>query len=177
MTAPLVLRPRERRLALIAALVVGSYAVISWIVEPLWDRSRELAHRLEAQSSKLSAFSELLQQAPVIEQDHARIAAYLTPEEDEEGRAFLHALETLSRRTNLQLNLKPRPAKGDERLRRFEVEVDLEGSQQSLLAFLDELLRMPELLAIERLRISSSSFKREPSLRASVVVQKLTLLH
>ena len=85
-------------------------------------------------------------------------------------------VEALSTRSNLQLNLKPRPMKREERMSRFEVELDVEGSQSNLLAFLDALLSMPKLITIERLRISSVPGK-ENTLRANLVIQKITLLH
>jgi len=173
---PLVtFRPRERRLALLAAVVIGVYALVSWMVEPLWNRTRDLRHHIETQQGKLAALSDLLKQAPAIEQDRAEVAAYLSGDEGEEGGAFLSELEALARRSRVQLNLKPRSAKREERVSRFEVELDVEGSQETLLAFLDELLRMPRLLTIDRLRIASLPSK-ERSLRANLVIQKLTIL-
>ena len=57
---------------------------------------------------------------------------------------------------------------------RFEVELDVDGSQQELMTFLDALLRMPKLIAVERIRISSVPAKAD-LLCANLVIQKLTL--
>ena len=174
MKNPLALRPRERRLTLITAVVIGSWMVVSKLVQPLWDRTRELQLYVEAQTEKLDAIRHLLEQAPSIEREYQQLSAYLEAEGEEQAQgSFLNELEALSRTSNLQLNLKPRPVKQEERLSRFEVELDVEGVQDNLLAFLDALLNMPRLISVERLRISSVPMK-DRVLRANLVVQKLT---
>ena len=172
MKISMTFRPRERRLTLVAGVVLGTWGVVSWGLQPLWDKSRELKDHLETQTGRLNAVGDLLEHAATIEEEHQHIVPYLS-HEDVEGSTFLHALEAISRRANVQLNLKPRPMKQEAHLNRFEVELDVEGAQDRLLAFLDELLRMPTLLTIERLRIASSG--RERSLRANLVIQKVTL--
>ena len=176
MKGPLTLRPRERRLSLIAAVIISSWIVVSVLVQPLWDRTRELQLHVETQTEKLDALSRLLEQAPSIEREYQELSAYLEVEDDERAQgSFLNELEALSSRQHLKLSLKQRPIKREERVSRFEVEVDVEGSQDNLLAFLDALLGMPRLIAIERLRISSIPAK-ENVLRANLVIQKLTLV-
>ena len=175
MKNPLALGPRERRLTLITAVVIGSWMIVSKLVQPLWDRARELQLYIEAKTEKLDAIRRLLEQAPSIERESQQLSAYLEAAGEEQAQgSFLNELEALSRASNLQLNLKPRPVKQDERMSRFEVELDVEGMQGNLLAFLDALLTMPRLMAIERLRISSVPTK-DHVLRANLVVQKLTL--
>ena len=80
----------------------------------------------------------------------------------------------MARRAGVQLGLKQRPKKPDEKLSRFEVELDIEGSQSQTLSFLDALFRVPRLIVIERLRLATVPGK-EGALRADLVVQKLTL--
>ena len=174
--APAAFRPRERRLALVATLVIGCWLLVSWLVQPLWDRAHDLRARVESHTKKLDALSRLLAQEPSIEQAYQQIAGYLSAEENEQaqGSAFLNELESLLRGADLQMNFKPRPMKREERLSRFEVEVDVEGSQEKLLRFLDQLFLMPKLIAIERLRLSSVPGK-EQLLRANLILQKLTL--
>ena len=169
------LRPRERRLALMAAVVIGCWLVVSWLVQPLWDRTHTLHARVEAQTKKLDALTRLMTQATDIEQQYQQIAGYLTSEDDERAQSsFLNELERLSRDSSVQLNFKPRSLKREERVSRFEVELDVEGPQDRLFAFLDALLAMPNLIEIERLRIASVPGK-EQALRANLVVQKLIL--
>ena len=171
----MTLQPRERRLALIAAVLIGCWLFLSWLVQPLWEHVRALRLRVETHTEKLAALSRLLEQAPSVEREYQEVAAYLETADDEQAhRAFLNELEGLSREAGVHLNLKPRPVSQDDRLSRFEVELDAEGPQPNLIQFLDTLLRLPRLIAIERLRLATAPGK-EGALRANLVIQKLTL--
>jgi Tfp pilus assembly protein PilO len=172
---PLALRPRERRLALMAALLIGCWALVSWLVAPLWEHVRDLRLQVETQTEQLEGLSRLLAQTPSIERAYQVVAPYLDAQDDDQAQgAFLNELESLARGSNIQLSLKPRSVKQEERIQHFEVELDVEGSQGSLLAFLDALLRMPRLMTIERLRISSVPAK-EDALRANLLIHKVAL--
>ena len=169
----LTFRPQEWRLAFIAAGVIGCWAAVSWLVQPLWERVRGLRSHVQVQSDRLDALSQMLAESQSI-RAHELLTEYLQAEDDEQAQgAFLNSLEALSRQTNLQLNLKLRPGKRDGRVSRFEVELDVEGPQPQLMAFLDALLNMPKAIAFERLRISTVPAKAD-ALRATLVLQKLT---
>ena len=171
MKPPISLRPRERRLAFIAAMVLLSWGVVSWVVQPLWDRVHELQLQVDTQLEKLEAVNRLLAQEPSVMQRHQALAGHFPLEggDPTEG-SLLDELEALSRQSNLKLNLKPHPVKPGQQLNRL----DVEGSQEKLLAFLDALFGLPRLVAIERLRISSIPTK-EQQLRASLLIQQLTV--
>ena len=165
-------RPRERRLAFIAVLFLLSFGVVSWIVQPLWDRVRDLQLHVDTQLEKLEAVNRLLAQEPSVSRRHQALAAHLPTDSGEQAQgSLLHELEVLSSLSNLKLNLKPHQTRAGERSSHFEVELDVEGSQEKLLGFLDALLNMPRLVAIERLRISSIPTK-EQQLRAPVLAQQ-----
>jgi Tfp pilus assembly protein PilO len=171
----LAFRPRERRLAFIAVMALLSWGVVSWIVQPLWDRVRELQLHVDTQLEKLEAVNRLLAQEPSVVRRHQALAGRL--QVDRAGQtegSLLNELEALSRQSNLKLNLKPHPVKAGEQVSRLDVELDVEGSQEKLLAFLDALLGLPRLVAIERLRISSIPTKAQ-QLRASLLIQQLTI--
>lgn len=171
----LALRPRERRLALMAGVVIGCWLFVSWLAQPLWDQVKELRLHVERQTEKLEALNRLAKQAPDIEERYQRAAPYLAGGDDERAQSiFLDELELLSRGSGLHVNFKPRPSKREERVSRFEVELDVEGAQDTLLAFLDGLIAMPKLMAIERLRLSTIPTKAN-QLRANLVIQQLTL--
>ena len=171
----LTLHPRERRLALIALVTIGCWAFVSWLVQPLGRRIQTLRLRVDTQTEKLEALTRLFGVAPAIERSYARAATYLASTSDKEGqRSLLHELEALSQQAGVQLNLKPRPVKVEERMSRFEVELDVEGAQPNLLAFLDALLQMPRLMTIERLRMFTSPANTQV-LRANLVIQAVTL--
>ena len=168
-------RPRERRLALLAGVVVGCWVALSWVMQPLWERLHDLRLHVQTRTQKLQALGRLLAQAPAIERASQGVAAYLKTDTGEGAQgAFLNTLEALSRHANTRVSLKPRSISQDDRVDRFEVELDVEGSQQELLAFLDALLQLPELIEVERLRLSTVP-ARGDLLRANLLIQRLTL--
>jgi len=167
-------RPRERRLTFIAVMALLSLAVVSWVVQPLWDHVRELKLHVDTQLEKLEAVNRLLVQESSVARRHQALAARLQVDQaDQTEGSLLNELETLSRQSNLTLNLKPHPVKSGQ-VSRLEVELDVEGPQEKLLTFLDALLSLPRLVAIDRLRISSIPTK-EQQLRANLLIQQLTI--
>jgi Tfp pilus assembly protein PilO len=171
----MTLRPRERRLALLAAVLIGCWVLVTWLLQPLWERLRDLRLHVDTHTGKLDALQRLLTQGPSIEREYAALSGYLQAGDEAHAQgSLLSELEALSRRSGVQLNLKPRPGRGDDRVSRFEVELDVEGSQQGLMAFLDELLRLPRLVTIDRLRIATVVAKPDV-LRASLILSQLSL--
>ena len=175
MTGLASLQPRERRLALIAVALIGCWVLLGWLLQPLWERVQALHASVETRHQKLDGITRLLDRAPAIERRFQAAEGYLEPGDDEQAQgAFLNELESLSRTSDVRLNLKPRSASPDAHLSRFEVELDAEGSQANLLGFLDALLKMPKLLSVERMRIATVPAKQD-LLRATVVLQKLSV--
>lgn len=171
----LKLRPRERRLALVAAVAILCSTVVAGFIQPLWADVREARLRAEAHRERLEAIGRLMVEAPAIRARYRGATRYLRPQEQEGARSlFLNELEAISRIAGVQLNLKPRPVRREERFERFEVELDAEGGQAAVLSFLDALFRVERLMRIERVRISAIP-GREGALRANVVVQQLSL--
>ena len=169
------LRPRERRFALVAIGLFLCWMLVLWVVEPLWHRVSDLRQRTETQLTMAQELNSLLAEAPQIARQYEALGGYLAVQSAEVSRgALFNELEGLSRSANVQLSLKPLPLKEEERLARFPVEIDIEGSPQSVLTFLDSLFRLPKLLVIDRLRLSAVPAK-EDQLRANIVLQQLTL--
>ena len=164
---------RERRLALMAGSLIGCWILVSWVVQPLWDRLRDLRLRVTTHEEKLSSLYHLLANASTIEGRYRAYAPYLQSGADERSHAaFLGELETLARQADVQLNLKPRPPKSAGDMSRFEIELDAEGAQADLLTFVDRLLQLPQLVSIERLRIAVVPAKPDV-LKASLLLHKL----
>ena len=169
----LAFRPRERRLALITTVIIGCWVIISWLVQPLWDRARDLRLHVDNQTQRLDALARLLTQAPSVERDYRRAAPYFETEAKEKAQgSFLSELEALSRTSEVQLSLKPRSPNQGEGGGRLEIELDVEGTQEHMMAFLDALFNLPRLMTIDRLRLSSVP-SREELLRANLVIQRL----
>ena len=167
------LGPRERRLALAASVVIGCWLVVSFVIQPLWDRANDLKLRAQSQSEKLDSLGRLLADGSAIEREYQRLAAYFTQDDGAQSTgSFFNELESMASHSGVLLNLKPKTTKQVEGASRIEVELDLEGSQENLLAFLDALLHAERLILVQRLRISSVPAKTQ-SLRMSLVVQQI----
>lgn len=170
---PMSLRPAERRLAMGAAVVIGCWAMVSWVLQPLWDRAADARRYADTQTQRLEAVGRLLAQSPEVERGYASVAGYLQPGDHAQAQStLLNLLEATAQASNVQLGLTPRPAKHQDRVSRFDIELDVEGSQQSVLAFLDAILRMPRLVAVERLRMTGVPLKPD-LVRATIVLQHL----
>ena len=176
MTARLrALRPRERRLALAAAVLIGCWALVSWLVQPLWERARDLEVHVAAKSGKLEALTRLLAESSAVGKRYAQLAAAFKEGIDEQAQpSFLEELEALSRTAGVQLNLKPKPPARDVHTDSVEIELDVEGSQQNLMAFLDGVLHLPRLIVIDRVRIATAPINPN-LLRANLVIRQLLL--
>jgi Tfp pilus assembly protein PilO len=147
------------------------------VVEPLWQRIQAVQTRARANREKIKALTRLLEQAGTVASDYQReVAEYVEPASQGEaaGEALLQELEALSRSSGVQVDLKPRPGKAEAQFTRLEVEVNLEGSQQEVLTFLDGVFRMPRLLTIERLKLSANPVKGD-LLRAHLLLHDFTL--
>jgi hypothetical protein len=121
----------------------------------------------------MDAFRRLIERASAIDTKYQAILPYVQAARGEDAEAvFLHELETLSRNAQVHLNLKPRQVKTQDLARRFEVELDAEGGQTSILQFLDGIFTMSKLVSFERIRLSTVPGK-EGVVRANVVIESV----
>ena len=152
--------------------------LVGRVVEPLAGRIKATDATADAAREKLDALTRLLKQAGAITSEYQQEVAGHIGSASQEGAttaAFLQELEALSRSADVQLDLKPRPVKPETQMNRLEVELNLEGSQEHVLAFLDGIFQMPRLLTIERLRLSANPMKGDV-LRAHLLLHDLTLM-
>ncbi len=167
--------PREFRLALWTAAVIGLWVVVSWWLLPLWDRAHQLGAAALHARQRLEHLQQLLQREPAITQRYQAYAAYQSAQSQELLRqGLLDALEEWARTDNVQMNLKPRPASRDGDVARLGVEVEVEATQEALLAFLGRVLSQPALIELERLKITVTAAKERP-LRASLVLSQVAV--
>ena len=166
---------RERLLATIAGMVIATWVVVSWIGLPLWDRLTELQERAQLGGQKLQRLQALAHRHPSRVKTPSTDPAFWSSASAEElQRLFLDELDGLARAGKLQLNLKPRPTQRDGSAIRLSVELDVDATQESLLSFLDQLLRKSWLVELERFRITTTASNDYP-LRAALLLTKIVL--
>lgn len=161
---------RERTLAVAAAAVIGASVLVMKVMAPLWDRLGHLRQREAVSQEKFQRWRRLVDNREAIEQAYARYAAFRA--QGAPGRiqaALLGELEELARSSNVQMALKPRPVQQDRLAYQFTLELQLDGTQQAVLEFLDRLFAWPHLLAFDRIRLSTSASSERP-LRATIIL-------
>ena len=168
------LQPRERRLAMIAGVLIGCWLMLSWLLQPLWVRVRELNERVGQERDRLEAMTGLAERAGPAQQAYQEIAPLIGQGGETDQALFLNALETMAQSAGVRLNIAPRSAVTADGLSRSNVELDAEGDQQHVIAFLDAILTMPALATVERLRLSMVPGKSD-MLRASLLLQHIQL--
>jgi hypothetical protein len=164
---------RERILAIAAGLVIGGFVIAFWIVQPLAGRVSAGRDTVEAQQTRLDSVKRLLGQAQHIEAAHTALSAFLI--RDAQGfstHAFLDRLEVLSSHYALQMNLKPRGMRVEDKVQFFEVELEIQGRQDAVLGFVDELMGLEALLTVERLRVANAP-TREHLLKGSLLLRQI----
>lgn len=166
---------RERTLAIATIAVLVTWAAVSGLALPFWERLNLLRQRAEGSQEKLARLKTLVDQRGSIERQFQRHSVFFSDQPDERIQSeFLDELERLAGAGNLQLDLKPRPVQHAGRLSRMTVELNVDGAQADILGFLDELLTSPSLIDIERFRLSTTTSAERP-VQASVVLSKIVL--
>ena len=71
------LRPNERRLLVVVSVILGIWALLSWGIQPLWNRADDLRVDAQSKTERLAALTRLIQESPAVEQEFSAVAAYL----------------------------------------------------------------------------------------------------
>ena len=165
---------RERTLAVAAAAALGLWLLVAVVILPLWDRLPELRDRAALAQEKIQRLRELSGRRSA--GGPQAVDSLWRSEQSPEllQRDFLEEIEQWARSDEIQINLRPKPlARGKDTVR-LGLELDIESTQEALLAFLDQLLSQPALLEIDRLKIGLSASKERP-LRTTALVNKVVL--
>lgn len=167
----------ERRLTVATTILVVGWLALSGAILPLWDRLGLLHQQAEGSWEKLARLQGLVDNRQSIDQRYRRYAEFFSEASDEALHSeFLDELERLAGAGGLQLNLKPLPVEREGRLSRITVELEVDGTQEAILDFLDQLLASPDLMDVERFRLATTASEERP-VQASLVVTKLVLRH
>ena len=165
----------RQRLTLAALAGLSTWLLSVWIGLFLCNRLKELDRQQLVAQQQRARLEALAARQPYLEQQARTYASFLADGSDEFlQQAFFDELEQFAAEGGLQLNLKPWPIQRDGDVRRLGVELEVEATQGSLLAFLDRLFASSSLCELERLRIATAASAEYP-LRATLVVSKVII--
>lgn len=166
---------RDRKRVLVVGVGLFSWLVIGLGGLPLWHRLTHLEQEAFSSRQSMAQFQELLRRQTIIEQQASAYANYASADSEEAlQRRLLDELEEWAGEANAQLNLKPKPIQREGGVSRLGVEVELDSTQEVLLAFLDRVLTAPTLLELDRLQISAMASKDSP-LRTHLTVSRVLI--
>ena len=171
------LSARERKLALLVGIGAPLWGLVNGVGLPLWDRLTQLDQQAQAAQRKLDRLVELAARKPAIERAYGEHAdLFVSAEESMEHiqRAFLDDLERLARAEQLQIDLRPKLVQDHRQVSRISVEVTIEATQEAALAFVDQVLKLPRLVELERLRIATTVSQERP-LRVNLIVNHVVI--
>ncbi|HEX9779836.1 MAG TPA: hypothetical protein VGB20_01330 [bacterium] len=161
---------RERQLGVFAALLVGCWALLASVLQPLWERAGELSADVDRLRARLAGMERAVGDPAGAEEAYRAAAAYLAdPAEAGSQRELLTELESRARSAALTIGLRPRQgaARATEA---FALELEVQGEQASVLRFVDEVLRLPRLISVPRVHMSASPGQNQ-LLRATLIVK------
>lgn len=159
-------------------LVVSGLLILAWGLG-LWLGVR-LGHRLARLNQEAAAAQQRLIHLQGLAARRPRISqtyqAYAGVFEEGSGhawrQAFLEELEGCAD-AGVQLTLKPQAIRSHGDVSRLGVAMEIEATQEGLLAFLDRIFALSALVELDRLQVSTAASPDYP-LKASLLVSKLT---
>lgn len=159
-----------------------SYAILAvgwllglWLAADLGARSAQRRLELDTARQHLAKYQAIAALTPRIEATYQTYAGVFQPQEPQPAgaQAFMEQLEGCAD-GSMQLNLKPQALRSQAKdigTKQIGVEVELETTQQGVMAFLDRLFALPSLVELERFQVAASASAEYP-LKASLLVSK-----
>jgi len=149
---------RESRLFYLTLAVIIAWACQAIIVKPVSTNWRRLEEEIAADRLKLEKSERLIRREKSINSDYERAAASLkmSGTTEEEMAKFLTEIESLANSAGVHINeIKPLPTKKLDLYRKFYADLELEGEMAQISRFMRSVQTSPNLLAIDKLSLSS----------------------
>lgn len=166
------LHTRERLLALFAGVIIAGALLFFWIVAPLSKKIENAKADLEGKEAKLESMKRLLSRSASIDKSHEALRDFFPPDAEADTLTVLDELQLMASKLSLQLNLKPRGLRSENKVQYFEVELEVQGRQEPVLSFIDSLMRLPTVFLIDRLRVNNAP-TRDHQLKGSILLRQV----
>ncbi len=167
------LKPREKK---ILYVVVGLLVVLlgyHGVWNPLNDKIASLDDEIFKMEMRVRKAKILVRQKTDVAEaakKYTNLDQLNAGTDEEETAKLLSLIEETARAKSCSLSdVKPEPVKADKWIKRFQVDLNVEGSLEQLVNFIYELEHSPQLLKIERVSMSMKEDK-STNLRAQLTV-------
>lgn len=151
---------REKTIAAICAAAISIWTVDALVIRPIKHSIVVLEERIAVQEKETLHRLKSVSQKPTVDAGFSRLEETLRLHEkgDEEARAsMLEDVERIARLKGVDLSeVKPQAVAGEARegKRAFAVRMQVDGSLDRLLVFLNELLKSDKLYLIQTFRMT-----------------------
>ena len=155
-----------------AILAIG-WLLGVWLAFNMSHRAEQRRVELETAQQQVQKFQALAALKPrIAAQYQAYAAAFQEGEQQPGSQSLMGQLEGCAD-DGMQLNLKPqaRSQPKDADSKQVSVEVELEATQQGVMAFLDRVFALPSLIEVEKFQMAGSASTDRP-LRATLLVSR-----
>jgi Tfp pilus assembly protein PilO len=172
------LSSREKIILYAVIAIVILSLVYSFLVEPFIARWNNVNNRIDLLKAKLQKSLSLMKDKSNIDAEYESFAGRIkkSPSDEQEMTVVLHELEKAARRSNLKItSMRPKPARQKEYFRQFEVEIETESDMSSLMRFIYDVKKSPQLIKIEKLNLNTRGGQQAVTIRASMLVSKISI--
>lgn len=169
---------RERKLAVIAAVIFVVFFTDLLVVHPLLDHYAGLEEEIVTGQKKLAQNMMNITRKEMIERQYALYETMIRePATDEEETAsLLSEIESLARNNKVTLiDLKPLEAKSHDFYKEFTVSLDIETEMEPLIRFLYQIETAPDLMKVMRAKLTLKG-KAESMMKVQLEVSKIVIL-
>lgn len=170
---------KKERIGLTAAAIIVSLAFLDrLILNPINKRIQQISQEIKISEKQLKMGLRNLNQKEAIISEYGKYSQYFKGlgSEEETTAAILSEIEAVAKKSNMSLlDLKPQPSKDKGFYREYSVEVEAEGTMDSLVSFLYQLNSSTQLLRAEKLRFNLKS-KESSFIKASILITRAVSL-
>ncbi|MDD5618714.1 MAG: type 4a pilus biogenesis protein PilO [Candidatus Omnitrophica bacterium] len=170
---------KKERIGLAVAAIIVSLAFLDrLILNPINKRIQQISQEIKISEKQLRMGLRNLNQKEAIISEYGKYSQYFKGlgSEEETTAAMLSEIETVAKKSNMSLlDLKPQPSKDRGFYREYSIEVEAEGTIESLINFIYRLNASTQLLRVEKLRLSLKD-KDSGLIKITLLITKISFL-
>ncbi|MBL7155677.1 MAG: type 4a pilus biogenesis protein PilO [Candidatus Omnitrophica bacterium] len=161
----------------IACILVLTAIFDRAVCVPIRNRMQKLNQEVSLSEKELARYLYNLEQEKTVTKEYGDYIQYVKEagSDEEETAKALGEIETLARKSGLcMVDIKPYAPKATGFYKEYIFEIEAETDMESLISFLHQLDSSPQLLCVEKLRLSLKETGGS-AIKASIVITKQTI--